>query len=71
MIAALAWTPDGQRLAVNYREDTGLTLIWNATTGQVEQEIEGFIAAAGLGFLPMVRLSSGCNPSMARSTPSS
>jgi WD40 repeat protein len=49
-IAGLAWAPDGERLAVNYRVDTGLTLIWNARTGQVEQEIEGFYAAAGLGW---------------------
>ncbi len=51
-ITALAWAPDGQRLAVNYRVDTGLTLIWNALTGQVEQEIEGYYAAAGLGWSP-------------------
>ena len=52
MIAALAWAPDGQRLALNYQEGSGLTIIWNALTGQVEQEINGFIAAAGLGFSP-------------------
>lgn len=51
-IAAIAWAPDGYRLAVNYNVDAGLTLIWNATTGQLEQEIDGFYATAGLGFSP-------------------
>lgn len=51
-ISGLAWAPDGQRLAVNYRVEAGLTLIWNAITGQVEQEIEGFYAAAELGWSP-------------------
>src|SRR5690606_27059122 len=51
-ITGLAWAPDGERLAVNYRVDTGLTLIWNASTGQVEREIEYFYAASGLGWSP-------------------
>lgn len=49
-ITALAWAQDGQRLAVAYGMNTGLILIWNAQTGQVEQKIEGFYTAAGLGW---------------------
>jgi WD40 repeat protein len=51
-ITTLAWAPDGQHLAVAYGMNTGLTLVWNAQTGQVEQKIEGFYAAAGLGWSP-------------------
>ncbi len=47
-ITALAWAPDGQHLAVAYSMDTGLILIWNASTGQVEQKIEGYYANSGL-----------------------
>jgi WD40 repeat protein len=49
---ALAWAPDGQHLAVAYGMDTGLILIWNARTGQVEQKIEGYYADSGLGWSP-------------------
>jgi WD40 repeat protein len=49
-ITALAWAPDARRLAVNYRVGDGLTLIWNALTGTVEQEIEGYFGAGGLGW---------------------
>jgi WD40 repeat protein len=49
-ITALAWAPDGQHLAVAYGMDTGLTLIWNAKTGKVDQKIEGFYTPAGLGW---------------------
>ena len=51
-ITTLAWAPDGQHLAVAYGMDTGLILIWNAQTGQVEQKIEGYYTAAGLGWSP-------------------
>ncbi len=46
-ITAPAWAPDGQRLAVAYGMDTGLILIWNAQTGQVQQKIEGYYTASG------------------------
>lgn len=51
-ITTLAWAPDGQHLAVAYGMDTGLILIWNAQTGQVEQKIEGYYTAPGLGWSP-------------------
>jgi len=51
-ITAPAWAPDGQHLAVEYGMDTGLILIWNAQTGQVEQKIEGYYTAPGLGWSP-------------------
>ena len=51
-ITAPAWAPDGQRLAVAYGMETGLILIWNAQTGQVEQKIEGYYTAPGLGWSP-------------------
>lgn len=51
-ITTLAWAPDGQHLAVAYGMDTGLILIWNARTGQVEQKIEGYYTASGLGWSP-------------------
>jgi WD40 repeat protein len=51
-ITTLAWAPDGQHLAVAYGMDTGLILIWNALTGQVEQKIEGYYTAPGLGWSP-------------------
>ena len=51
-ITTLAWAPDGQHLAVAYGMDTGLILIWNALTGQVEQKIEGYYTASGLGWSP-------------------
>jgi WD40 repeat protein len=51
-ITALAWAPDGQHLAVAYSMDTGLILIWNASTGQVEQKIEGYLTTPGLGWSP-------------------
>ena len=49
-ITALAWAQDGQHLAVAYGMNTGLILVWNAQTGQVEQKIEGFYTAVGLGW---------------------
>jgi WD40 repeat protein len=49
-ITALAWAQDGQHLAVAYGMNTGLILIWNAQTGQVEQKIEGLYIAVGLGW---------------------
>jgi len=49
-ITALAWAQDGQHLAVAYGMNTGLILVWNAQTGQVEHKLEGFYAAAGLGW---------------------
>lgn len=51
-IISLAWSPDGQYLAVAYRMNTDLILIWNARTGQVEQKIEGYYADSGLGWSP-------------------
>jgi len=51
-ITTLTWAPDGQHLAVAYGMDTGLILIWNAQTGQVEQKIEGYYTAPGLGWSP-------------------
>ena len=51
-ITTLAWAPDGQHLAVAYGMDTGLILIWNAQTGQVEKKIEGYYTASGLGWSP-------------------
>jgi len=51
-ITTLAWAPDGQRLAVAYGMDTGLILIWNARTGQVQQKIEGYYISSGLGWSP-------------------
>lgn len=51
-ITKLAWAQDGQHLAVAYGMDTGLILIWNAQTGQVEQTIEGYYTTAGLGLAP-------------------
>jgi WD40 repeat protein len=51
-ITAPAWAPDGLHLAVAYGMNTGLILIWNAQTGQVEQTIEGYYTAAGLGWSP-------------------
>lgn len=54
-IVALAWAPDGRRLAVSYglygqESAIPLTLIWNAQTGQVEQEIYQASLGAGLGW---------------------
>ena len=49
-ITALAWAQDGQHLAVAYGMDTGLILIWNAQTGQMEQKITGFYNNVGLGW---------------------
>jgi WD40 repeat protein len=49
-ITGLAWASDGQHLAVVYGMDTGLILIWNAQTGQVEQRITGRYASVGLGW---------------------
>ena len=51
-ISALAWAPDGERLAVAYGMDTRLILIWNARTGQVEEKIEGIYSADHLGWSP-------------------
>ena len=51
-ISALAWAPDGERLAVAYGMDTRLILIWNAHTGQVEEKIEGIYSAVHLGWSP-------------------
>ena len=51
-ITTLAWAPDGQHLALAYGMDTGLILIWNAQTGQVEQKIEGYYTTPGLGWSP-------------------
>ncbi len=51
-ITTLTWAPDGQHLAVAYGMDTGLILIWNAQTGQVEKKIEGYYTASGLGWSP-------------------
>jgi WD40 repeat protein len=51
-ITALAWAQDGQHLAVAYGMNTGLILICNAQTGQVEHKIEGFYTTAGLGWSP-------------------
>ncbi|MBW6474410.1 MAG: hypothetical protein K0B14_14890 [Anaerolineaceae bacterium] len=48
----LAWAQDGQYLAVAYGIQTGLILIWNAQTGQVEQKIEGYLTTPGLGWSP-------------------
>ena len=49
-ITTLAWAPDGQHLALAYGMDSGLILIWNAQTGQVEQKIEGYYTTPGLGW---------------------
>ena len=49
-LIALAWAPDGKRLAAAYGMNTGLVLIWNAETGKIEQQIEGFYNAEGLGW---------------------
>ncbi len=51
-ITTLAWAPDGQHLAVAYGMGTGLILIWNAQTSQVEQKIEGYYTTPGLGWSP-------------------
>lgn len=46
----LAWAPNGEYLAVAYGIQTGLILIWNARTGQVEQKIEGYHTTPGIGW---------------------
>lgn len=49
-ISVLAWAPDGRRLAVAYGMQTGLIQIWDARTGQVEQQFEGYPSTVGLGW---------------------
>ena len=48
----LAWAQDGQYLAVAYGIQTGLILIWNAQTGQVEKKIKGYHTTPGFGWSP-------------------
>lgn len=51
-VVHISWAPDGKRLAAGYGMGSDLTLIWNAESGKVEQEIEGFYSGMGLGWSP-------------------
>ncbi|TLN23530.1 WD40 repeat domain-containing protein, partial [bacterium] len=49
-ISALAWAPDGRRLAVAYGMLTGLIQVWDARSGQLERQFEGYPNTVGLGW---------------------
>ena len=58
-VVSVAWSPDGRWLAIGYGMDTGITLVWDATTGAVVDTLKGFYPCEGMAWLPDGQVSGG------------